>query len=221
MEIPSFWMLLLTVFVCLSLQFIKPLPGLFFISLPINCVGGALLKTLTVNPLLSPGVRHSPCHLSGSPQHTTTLELGTASLHPPWSEESFHKTTPITSPTIGLGGLQDPVWAAPPQTPVYLLPRPFTPSSSHMGLSFLPSCHTPSSHGISVRILPSPWGSPCPISPSYASFFFFNLFILFLASLGLRCCARAFSSCGERGLLFFAVHGLLIVVASPVAEHGL
>ena len=39
--------------------------------------------------------------------------------------------------------------------------------------------------------------------------------------LGLRCCAWAFSSCGERGLFFVAVHGLLIAVASPVAEHGL
>ena len=32
---------------------------------------------------------------------------------------------------------------------------------------------------------------------------------------------QAFSSCGERGLLVIAVHGLLIVVASLVAEHGL
>ena len=49
-----------------------------------------------------------------------------------------------------------------------------------------------------------------------------NLFIyLFLAVLGLNCCARAFSSCGERGLLFVAVRGLLIVVASLIAEHGL
>ena len=47
------------------------------------------------------------------------------------------------------------------------------------------------------------------------------LIFLFLAALGLRCCAQAFSSCGEWGLLFVAVHGLLIVVASPVAEHGL
>ena len=39
--------------------------------------------------------------------------------------------------------------------------------------------------------------------------------------LGLRCCARAFSSCGERGLLFVVVHWLLIVVASLVAEHRL
>ena len=48
------------------------------------------------------------------------------------------------------------------------------------------------------------------------------LFIyLFSAALGLRCCARAFSSCGEWGLLFVAVHGLLIAVAFLVAEHGL
>ena len=53
-------------------------------------------------------------------------------------------------------------------------------------------------------------------------FFFFSYFIyLFLAALGLRCYTRAFSSCSERGLLFVAVHGLLIVVASLVAEHGL
>ena len=42
-----------------------------------------------------------------------------------------------------------------------------------------------------------------------------------MAALGLRCCAQAFSSCGEQGLLFVAVHGLLITVASLVAEHGL
>ena len=50
----------------------------------------------------------------------------------------------------------------------------------------------------------------------------FNFFkIFFLATLGLRCCARAFSSCGEQGLLFVAVRGLLIAVASLVVEHGL
>ena len=32
---------------------------------------------------------------------------------------------------------------------------------------------------------------------------------------------RAFSGCGERGLLFVAVCRLLIAVASLVAEHGL
>ena len=41
------------------------------------------------------------------------------------------------------------------------------------------------------------------------------LFIyLFLAALGLCCCAGAFSSCGEQ-------HGLLLAVACLVAEHGL
>ena len=44
---------------------------------------------------------------------------------------------------------------------------------------------------------------------------------LFLAALGLSCCTWAFSSCGERGLLFVAVRGLLIAVASLVVEHGL
>ena len=44
---------------------------------------------------------------------------------------------------------------------------------------------------------------------------------LFLAALGLRCCAQAFFSCGERGLPFVAVHGLLIAVASLVVEHRL
>ena len=44
---------------------------------------------------------------------------------------------------------------------------------------------------------------------------------LFLAALGLRCCARAFSSCGEQGLFLIAVHGLLLVVASLVEEHRL
>ena len=56
--------------------------------------------------------------------------------------------------------------------------------------------------------------------------FYFYLFIylliyLFLAALGLRCYARAFSSCGERELLFVAMRGLLIAVASLVVEHRL
>ena len=38
--------------------------------------------------------------------------------------------------------------------------------------------------------------------------------------LGLRCCLRAFSSCGKQGLLFVVVHGPITAVASPAAEHG-
>ena len=53
-------------------------------------------------------------------------------------------------------------------------------------------------------------------------FKFIYLFIyLFLAALGLCCCIWAFSSFGEWGLLFVAVRGLLIALASLVAEHGL
>ena len=52
--------------------------------------------------------------------------------------------------------------------------------------------------------------------------FFKNLFIyLFLAVLGLRFCARTFSSCGKRGPFFIAVRGPLTVVASLVVEHRL
>ena len=49
---------------------------------------------------------------------------------------------------------------------------------------------------------------------------FIYLFII-LAALGLRCCAGTFSSCSEQGLLFLAMRGLLIAVASPVVEHWL
>ena len=53
------------------------------------------------------------------------------------------------------------------------------------------------------------------------NFFFLIYFIyLCLAALGLHCCAQAFSSCDERGLLYIVVHGLLIAVASLVAEQG-
>ena len=44
---------------------------------------------------------------------------------------------------------------------------------------------------------------------------------LSLAALGLHCSAWAFSSCGEQGLLFVVVRGLLIAVASLVVEHRL
>ena len=50
---------------------------------------------------------------------------------------------------------------------------------------------------------------------------YFNYLFLFLSVLGLCSRVWAFSSCSEQGLLFVAVHGLLIVVASLVAEHRL
>ena len=44
---------------------------------------------------------------------------------------------------------------------------------------------------------------------------------LFLAVLGFHCYTWAFSSCGEQGLLFVVVHGLLIVVASHCGAQAL
>ena len=42
-----------------------------------------------------------------------------------------------------------------------------------------------------------------------------------MAVLGLRFCARAFSSGGKWGPLFIAVRGPLTIAASLVAEHRL
>ena len=70
---------------------------------------------------------------------------------------------------------------------------------------------------------------------AWGIFFFNKLIYLFLVALGLRCCAQAFSSCSEWGLLFVVVHRLLIhcggfsccgaqavgVRASVVVAHGL
>ena len=57
--------------------------------------------------------------------------------------------------------------------------------------------------------------------PSFS--LYINLFILFIifGCVGSSLLRGLFSSWGERGLLFIAVHGLLIAVASLVAEHGL
>ena len=67
--------------------------------------------------------------------------------------------------------------------------------------------------------------SPSSLSTSSSSLFIY----LFLAVLGLRFCARAFSSCGKRGPLFIvvqgplfiAVRGPLTIAAPPVAGHRL
>ena len=52
-------------------------------------------------------------------------------------------------------------------------------------------------------------------------FFKFIYLYLLLTVLGLRFCARAFSSCGEWGPLLIAVRGPLTIAASLVAEHRL
>ena len=51
--------------------------------------------------------------------------------------------------------------------------------------------------------------------------YFIYLFLLFMAVLGLRFCARAFPSCGKQGPPFIVARGPLTTAASPVAEHRL
>ena len=57
--------------------------------------------------------------------------------------------------------------------------------------------------------------------PNESFFMYLFIYSFFLAVLGLRFCARAFSSCGEQGPLFIAVRGPLTIAASLVAEHRL
>ena len=82
-------------------------------------------------------------------------------------------------------------------------------------------------HGLSCSvacgIFPDQGSKPCPLYWQADSFFFnFYLFIyLFLALLGLRFCAMAFSSCGKRGPLFITVRGPFTIAASLAVEHRL
>ena len=91
---------------------------------------------------------------------------------------------------------------------------------SHWGMPVaLCGCsgHTHGKSGLQV-----PQGMLCFFFFLKEFIYFYYLFIyLFMAVLGLRFCARAFSSCGERGPLFIAVRGPLTIAASPVAEHRL
>ena len=64
------------------------------------------------------------------------------------------------------------------------------------------------------------------MKPRMGSFFemsncMFFMLLGFFGCFGFFGCAQAFPSCRERGLLFHTVHGLLIVVASLVVDHGL
>ena len=91
-----------------------------------------------------------------------------------------------------------------------------------------PSC------SVACGIFPDQGSNPCPLhqqadsqplrhqgNPKFRVFLEKIFIYLFLAVLGLRFCARAFSSCGKRGPLFSAVCGPLTIAASLVAEHKL
>ena len=76
--------------------------------------------------------------------------------------------------------------------------------------------------GATGTLLPAPCPSPNLFPKSPLFFFKLILFIyLFLAVLGLRLCARAFSSCGKWGPLFITVRRPLTIAAFLVAEHRL
>ena len=104
---------------------------------------------------------------------------------------------------------------------------PPSPIPSFQGVSFrelIPESLHLCSNGIHKLKFPActPVLPFLPQLQYFSLFIFLNLFIYsFLAMLGLCCCMLAFSSCSEQGLLIVVVRGLLIAVASLVAEHGL
>ena len=55
------------------------------------------------------------------------------------------------------------------------------------------------------------WGGSSLFGLRFFFFFQQTFFFFFLAVLGLRFCARPFSSCGKRGPLFIVVHGPLTI----------
>ena len=77
--------------------------------------------------------------------------------------------------------------------------------------SLMSADHSSATSSKVVSVLQTP---PSRLDPS------FSFVCLFLAVLALCCCAQAFASCHEWGLLFFAVCRLLFVKASLV-EHRL
>ena len=84
------------------------------------------------------------------------------------------------------------------------------PQQGSLMLSFYNPTHIPP--------VPTPSLTRATTNVFYISVFWF--IFLFVAP-GLHRCVQAFSSCGEWGLLFGQVGGLLIAVDSLIAEHRL
>ena len=75
--------------------------------------------------------------------------------------------------------------------------------------------------GLVKSIMTYPYhGILCSYKKQKSLFLKIYLFLIF-GCVGLCCCVPASSSCSEQGLLFIAVRGLLIAVASPVVKHRL
>ena len=84
--------------------------------------------------------------------------------------------------------------------------------------------------GVPLELCPQALGTAAPLLAALCSLFpcvslslvlSFRINGLFLAALGLRCCAWAFSSCGEKGPPSRPVYGLPIEAASVVVAHTL
>ena len=131
--------------------------------------------------------------------------MALVSLHPIhlpcWHQFIFLKLTSLETPQAFRYKVQTSQPALHGPSPAHVSHQPPFPYLALLSAEGLP--------------LYNPVTRLCPLS----SLFYF--IYLFLAALGLRCCTQAFSSCGEQGLLFVEVRGLLITVVSLVAEHGL
>ena len=88
------------------------------------------------------------------------------------------------------------------------------------GLSPPPTLTKGSSSFLKAQLRPSLLLDISVIALIRSDLFPLNSYLL-LAVLGLRFCARSFSSCGERGPLFIAGRGPLTATASLVVEHRL
>ena len=106
-----------------------------------------------------------------------------------------------------------PVQQAPSQSPVTSLPRS-QPAGRHQVLPHPPPvssspCFSPSPQAaLSLAVTAVPDFYLVSLPSVLVTFIFFFLTYC-LATLGLLCCTWAFSSCGEPGLPFLAVHRLL------------
>ena len=61
----------------------------------------------------------------------------------------------------------------------------------------------------------------CGVRKYFSFYLFIYLLFIYFGCVGSSLLHVAFSSCGEQGLLFVVVPGLLTAVASLVVEHGL
>ena len=171
--------------------------------------------TAECQALEMPGTGTTHCSMPLPCGHCPVALLHFAPLPFPFLFSKWHTLAPMTAPLPSI------TWPHPGS--LAWVTGPVSPDHTQ--------AHWPESLGQSPLASPSlsrhwHWGS------SFLKKHILNLLISFLAVLGLRCCARAFSSCGWWGLLFWGCADLLWrllslgaqalgVRASVIAAHGL